>query len=306
VFLDDFPEERDKWEVWEGDAARERFCLPQAVGVFVFPAGALSPYNLITSLLATLTERHANFTIHPRTPIVSLAPSVNHPGETLATTASGHIIRARYVVHATNAYISHLLPSFAGKVFPVRGTMTAQPAGTALPNWSNERSWTFVFKRGYDYMTQRPDGTLMLGGGRSNAEEDGRGEFGNAREDEHSVFSLAHLRGLPPVVFGKHWGDTPPSAVAQWTGLLGWSADLLPWVGELPAEARAGGLGGGREFVAAGYSGLGMPNAWLSGVSIAQLITGGDGREIPPPMRVTLERIQNTQAQDHIRNYFQR
>lgn len=306
TFLNDFPEEKDAWEVWEGDAARERFCLPRAAGVFVFPAGALSPYNLITSLLAKLDEDHVNFTLHPRTPIVSLAASVEHPGETLATTASGQVIRARYVVHATNAHASRLLPSLTGKVFPVRGTMTAQPRGTALPNWSADRSWTFVFRSGYDYMTQRPDGTLMLGGGRANAEEDGRGEFGNAREDAYSVLSLAHLRGLLPVVFGRHWGDTPASPVAQWTGLLGWSADLLPWVGELPAEARAGGAHGAREFVAAGYSGLGMPNAWLSGVTLGRLILGGGGEEIPPPMRVTLERIRNTQAKDRIRDYFKR
>jgi glycine/D-amino acid oxidase-like deaminating enzyme len=306
IFLEDFPELASEWEVWEGEEAQKRFALPHAVGAFEFPAGALSPYNLITSLLASLLKQHPNFSIHPHTPITSLAPSTTFPGETVATTASGATLRARYVVHATNAHASYLLPGLTGKVFPVRGTMTAQPAGSTLPNWWHQRSWTFVFRKGYDYMTQRPDGTLMLGGARSNAEEDGTGEFGNSAEDAYSLFSLAHLRGLLPVVFGEHWGATPAREIKQWTGLLGWSADLMPWVGELPDDATGRGVHGAREFIAAGFSGLGMPNAWLSGVGIGKMILGNSDGGIPPPMRVTPQRVRNTHAEDYINGYFRR
>jgi hypothetical protein len=45
---------------------------------------------------------------------------------------------------------------------------------------------------------------------------------------------------------------------------MGFSRDDLPWVGQVPNSA---GL-----FVVAGYTGHGMPNAWLCGKSISTMV----------------------------------
>lgn len=61
--------------------------------------------------------------------------------------------------------------------------------------------------------------------------------------------------------------------LASWTGIIGSSIDGFPWVGGVPDHP---GL-----FLAAGYSGHGMPNAPLSGCHVARLVLeslkGGGG-----------------------------
>jgi glycine/D-amino acid oxidase-like deaminating enzyme len=82
----------------------------------------------------------------------------------------------------------------------------------------------------------------------------------------------------------------------EWTGIMGYSRDAHPWVGQVPAllggdpeddgssssaavgGAGAGGAGGAGVrpglFMAAGYTGHGMPNAALCGKAAAELMTG--------------------------------
>ena len=105
-----------------------------------------------------------------------------------------------------------------------------------------------------------------------------------------------------------NWGaDVPPEAVragdehegewfqcrtkAQWSGILGVSVDMLPWVGRLPGkvsgreppkEKSTGDKAGTREriaptsapgeWIAAGYTGEGMVHAWMSGKALAYLL----------------------------------
>jgi glycine/D-amino acid oxidase-like deaminating enzyme len=93
-------------------------------------------------------------------------------------------IRARHIVHATNGWVSHLLPGMRGKVFPARGVMTAQiPRGglgdvpeagynkreeseepkeamstTNRASWTGTRSFVFYPSTSvgvYDYLTQQ-------------------------------------------------------------------------------------------------------------------------------------------------------
>jgi hypothetical protein len=63
-------------------------------------------------------------------------------------------------------------------------------------------------------------------------------------------------------------GEQELTATHQWTGIMGFSRDNLPWVGEVPGSA---GL-----FVLAGYTGHGMPNAWLCGKSVATMVLEDD------------------------------
>ena len=86
-------------------------------------------------------------------------------------------------------------------------------------------------------------------------------------------------------------------AVAQWTGIMGFSRDEVPWVGAVPGKEGV--------FVAAGYTGHGMPNTWLSGKAVASMVTarlgGGDMDEaieaareatgLPRAYQVSTERI---------------
>lgn len=90
----------------------------------------------------------------------------------------------------------------------------------------------------------------------------------------------------------------------QWTGIMGFSRDDLPWIGPVPGSEGV--------FMAAGFTGHGMPNTWLSGKAVAEMIVhslqGGDGSEgavraqeatgLPKAYQVTEERIKKAMSVD--------
>jgi glycine/D-amino acid oxidase-like deaminating enzyme len=189
----------------------------------------------VNSVLSGLAKKYPNFSVHPRTPITELNPSKTKQGLTVCQTMLGLELEVQHVIHAANGYASRLLPGLVGKIFPVRGTITAQPLGTTSPTRTH-RSWPFVWVKGFEYLIQRPDGTLILGGGLLNGEEDGLSDISRADDDNMSMFSLSYFLGLLPVVF-RDWGLPSGQPAGSWSGIMGFSADRQPWVGELDKEA---------------------------------------------------------------------
>jgi len=75
------------------------------------------------------------------------------------------------------------------------------------------------------------------------------------------------------------------SVEMEWIGIMGWTPDYHPLVGELPRGWDAGnGIIIGREYILAGYSGHGMPICFLCGRSIAQMITGVPVSDVLPKL----------------------
>lgn len=225
----------------------------------------------------------------------------------LVCTSRGEIA-AKHVVHATDAFAPALLPGIRGKLFPIRGHMTAQRPGHKFSDFDGSRSWSIINRRGYEYVSQRPDkpgqsvnglgGELMIGGGSFQSPGKGIDECGIWRDDQSSGSVDAYLDGILPVIFGKNnWGDdTAGSRVKQaWVGCMGFTADLLPYVGKLDSELTCrhvqeddqrsnSGIDGGRtgremgpppaEWISAGFGGEGMVLAWLSGAAVALMVMG--------------------------------
>lgn len=91
-------------------------------------------------------------------------------------------------------------------------------------------------------------------------------------------------------------------AVREWTGIMGFSRDEVPWVGPVPGKEGV--------FVAAGFTGHGMPNTWLSGKAVARMVDarlrGGDEGEaveaarratgLPRAYQISVERIGKAMA----------
>lgn len=89
--------------------------------------------------------------------------------------------------------------------------------------------------------------------------------------------------------FGTHVRE---DIKAAWTGVMGFTVDGLPLVGRLPKAATL--RDGSSEFVAAGYNGYGMPNAYLCGRYIADLILGReDEAGMPSAYLITEERLKS-------------
>lgn len=236
------------------------------------------------------------------------------------------------------------------KIFPVRGNMSAQRPGTNLSQSTHDgqRSWVFYDKHiGYDYLTQLPDGEheLMFGGGFFQGSDDaGLGELGITRDDEYNLGVATHISGALPLLFGAtNWGAEKTTenkddgkwssgrVKALWSGIIGISADGLPWVGRV-SEKIAGrkapdselsprfafGItkettGKGPhvkrqtahpgEWLAGGFSGEGMVHAFLSGKALAYMLLGMEKEAqvhtwLPKVFHITEKRWEKAKPED--------
>jgi len=151
----------------------------------------------------------------------------------------------------------------------------------------------------------------MLGGGGTD-----KGEVGIADDSQWDVGVGGYLGGAGPVLFGQeHWGAEGEDGgdddgrwgkgrvKSIWSGIMGLSADLVPWVGRLPPklsgrhEPSLACFGRARpgEWIAGGYSGEGMVHAWLSGKAVGLMVLGKEEEErvcewLPDCMRVGVQR----------------
>ncbi|HYX83763.1 MAG TPA: FAD-binding oxidoreductase [Gaiellales bacterium] len=166
-----------------------------------------------------------------------------------ASTPAG-TITADAVVVACDGLISSLVPELDGITLPVRGQMLATAAAEpvlAMPTWS-EAGWT--------YYRQLGDGRIVIGGARRTSLDD---EFTDVEavtavvQDEVERFVHERLGVTAPVTH-------------RWAGIMGFSADMLPVVGEVPGRPRL--------FVSGGYSGVGNVQGYLCGQIAADLVMG--------------------------------
>lgn len=256
------------------------------------------PYRFVASVLDSLLKAYpSEFSLETHTSVENISVTGNPTRPFIVHTSRGDIV-ASHVVHATNAHTSNLVPGLRGKLFPVRGTMSAQRPGKAFPKIDGSRSWCLINKRGYEYITQRPGevdsvdglgGEIMLGGGMIQSGRKGFGEFGVASDAQTNYLSACHLSGVLPIGFGlENWGEDALGGRIKsfWSGSLGLTADLMPLVGRLepsltgrtPLKAAfskdAETAVTPAEWVSAGYNGEGMVNAWLCGVALGLMILG--------------------------------
>ena len=227
------------------------------------------------------------------------------------------------------------------KVVPVRGTMSTQRPGTSLSSATLDGQRSFVFypgRLGYDYLTQLPTGEheLMFGGGWASAFDSALTDIGLSDDSEFNVGVASHLAGALPLFFGdKAWGKEKEPAEdskdgvqwgrgrtkAQWSGILGISADGLPWVGRLPTKIAGrklppvasapqesmkdsrSAIAAPGEWISAGYTGEGMVHAWMSGKALAHMILGADDELkswFPESLRITEERWKKANLEEFI------
>ena len=245
---------------------------------------SLKPYALITSLLRILI--HQRFLqLYTHTPVTSITPpSSNNDYYTIHTTRG--TIKTRQVVECSNAWIGHIYPEFQGKIIPTRGQVVHVP-GKKLQ--LNPMGWEY----GGDYLIQRPDTSIIFGGGRrlevpppsvssyppktrfSNSILESR-EIGNADDTSINPEISHFLHAFPPTQFNftKSVGTPPPiSSIREWTGIMGYSNDGLPYVG--CAEEKGSGLLVG--FMDMGWLGFGCVQRLLRrGLGLEG---GGSGRD---------------------------
>lgn len=110
--------------------------------------------------------------------------------------------------------------------------------------------------------------------------------------------AAAYLRSELNVVLDLQNDDEELPASFEWSGIMGYSRDGHPWVGEVCE--RFGCKEG--MFVCAGFSGHGMPNTWLSAAAAAGMLLGKSIEEVDLPASYFLGeyRMETARSYDEV------
>lgn len=256
-------------------------------------AGTLRPYRLITAIFQKLLlEYPSRFTIETTTPAVSIAYRDKEDFPYHVTTRRGPI-RANKIIHCTNGFSGHLLPKLVGTIYPSRGTMSAQKPGASFPNIGDKVSWTHFSKPSFDEETEifstglyyaqqnTKTGEIFIGGERQRVT--------NLLSSDDSIVASEAAESLRAVL-PKIFKDVEPIGHQKvWSGIMGFTSDELPLVGQVPREVST--REGDGEWIAAGFNGHGMDKCWLSGEAVARMAMGKEAPDFPDAFLLTRERL---------------
>ncbi|KAH9276037.1 hypothetical protein BASA83_001310 [Batrachochytrium salamandrivorans] len=183
---------------------------------------------------------------------------------------SNGAVMADKVVYCTNAYSSALFPTV--DITPVKNQVGVTTEVHPTP-------WDFAIKAnsGYDYLSPREDGRIVLGGMRYLVKglEVGNSDDGNL-DKTVSVALDSYMSSHFPEVHPMATGSADPADTAaihqkdkvhiqeEWAGIMGFTSDHMPLVGPIPD--RSG------EFICAGFSGHGIARAFLCGKAVADMV----------------------------------
>ncbi|KAJ3573950.1 hypothetical protein NPX13_g4519 [Xylaria arbuscula] len=239
-------------------------------GGISYEAGSINAYKFTIGVLKLCLEKGLNLQTNTTVTGVNKLDE----GGYKADTPRGTIV-ARRVVMATNGYTAHLLKKFQGHIVPLRGHVTAQRPGLNMPKGGLANTYTFSYGKGYDYMIPRPpgskfEGDIIIGGRLISAADEGLFEYGTTDDTTEDEDTMRALGNTLPQYFGDNWGSDHPDGRTrmQWTGIMGYGPDGLPFVGEMPREKDL--------WVAASFQGHGMVMCWKSAKALVEIMQGRD------------------------------
>ncbi|KIY52156.1 DAO-domain-containing protein [Fistulina hepatica ATCC 64428] len=278
--------------ITDPEEAVKRSRVRSAKAVWSWDASTLYPWKFAAHIARICLQRG----LHLQTwiPVLSVTPT--NGGAWSVETERGSII-APTIVHATNAYAGALLPDMAHMVTPTPHMCNrvipprAWSGGNALQN-----SYGVLVPGGALYSinpTQGGQGIVLFGG--SNPAQHKLHEYVDAHPGSRTDDGLANFAPVTQAVedFIKSdfegWdtdyapGEGPDYA---WSGIIGMSADGVPFVGAVPG--RPG------QWICAGHSGHGMARCFTFAPGLVRLLQGGTWADtsLPDVYELTPERVE--------------
>ena len=206
---------------------------------------ATQPYWLVTEIMA-----HSGATVIPNCAVWKLEQGADG----IVVHGQRATVRAAQVCLCTNAFSAGIHPYFKDLVSPKRAQILATAPVPRFLDVPVSAEW------GYQYFRQLPDGRFLIGGQRNRFLDEEVGyndvETSPALQAELERFIAKHFPELAGVPIER-----------RWSGILGFTPDHLPLVGQLPDLQDV--------YFAVGFSGEGMGMGAATAERAAELILTG-------------------------------
>lgn len=196
---------------------------------------------------------------------------------------------------------------YSGKIVPVRGVccriVPTRPVKKLTETYTLR--WT---DREFDYLIPREDGSIIVGGAWSKYYRDTANWYNVVDDGAMIEPAKKYFEGYMQRNF-YGWEQSGAYIDQIWTGskpstnclphleilltliflVMGYSTDSLPHIGPVPGKPG--------QSIIAGFTGHGMPQAWLSGKGVAAMVSEGipfAQSGIPKLFETTQTRLENT------------
>lgn len=222
-------------------------------------SGALQPAKYVYGLARAVAERGVS--LHEQVHV----QNVGRAGNGFEVETGDGMLRAKYVLIATNGYTDRLVHELKPRVFPVGSyIIVTEPLSLEIQREISPKGRTFYDSKIFlNYFRLTPDGR-MLWGGRNDLSTDLDLERSAENLRAQLVHTFPQLEGTP--------------ITHSWTGRLGITFDLMPHIGRID----------GIDY-ALGYGGHGVSIATYLGTEVGKLMAGrissSPFAEIPHPTR---------------------
>lgn len=253
---------------------------------FSFTAAHLWPYKLVMSLLAKIVAKGVNLQTH--TPVTFISPESDAEGRWAVTTPRGSILTKKIIL-ATNGYTAAISPQFEQRIVPVRGICSR--IVPTKPENTSRLAHTYSLRYGpglYDYMISRLDKSIVVGGAKQPFWHD-KSHWYDVTDDSKLIEPAAsYFDGMMQRHFSG-WEDSAAYTDMVWTGVMGWTSDSMPHIGDVPGKKG--------QYIAAGFNGHGMPLIHLASKALAEIIRGEktfEETDLPAVFKPTEGRLQST------------
>ncbi|KAF2009033.1 FAD dependent oxidoreductase [Aaosphaeria arxii CBS 175.79] len=257
----------------EAAEAREKFRINGIYGAVSYPACSLWPHKLATKVIERCIA--AGLQVFTNTRVNSIVRDSNKPNKWRIHTTRG-AFTCDSIYHATNAHAASLLPTFHRSIVPVKGHVAAIEPPSPFLSQPLINTYGIQWGEDFDYLIQRStDGFPLIYGGRDLAHKNGLpGVIGDWDDSKMTPEIITALRQFPFQYF-QGWNHMTNFRYV-WSGIMGFTADTFPFVGELPGLKQ--------QYIAAGFNGHGMARVFLSARAVVQLAFGESVDPRVPPV----------------------
>ncbi|KAF1834961.1 DAO-domain-containing protein [Decorospora gaudefroyi] len=272
--------------------------IKNAKACYAWQASTLQPWKLTAHIMRQNLKKGANLQTY------TLAESISkgtNSRKWVVHTERGDV-ECNFIVHATNAYSAALEPSLRGVITPKPHICTrVVPPRSFSGSNAVSNSYGVLLADGALFSINprcSADGHIMFGG--SNPGQKALDAWVEQNPENCINDGLANLEGVTRHVKKlverefDGWQDAefgPGEGFEDsWSGIIGLSADGVPFVGEIPGKPG--------QWICAGHHGHGMARIFTAAPGLVKLLKGDnwDATGLPDVYQMTPERLERLRS----------